>query len=177
MSKKELFEAFCGLFPEYAKLVVKYKKFGGRTLNLHISFPETGEIKSLMFLYYSDDNWGFGTKLWRRKPSSGRPTYEETIEKKVAVDLGPTFDEEARCEYLIKKFQESFPEYINRVIGYKITGYNRLEVIFNSGKTKPFIYKGKNSQLGESIEEVMECDESGNNTTSEDNTDQSDDGN
>lgn len=83
MSKKELFEAFCKLHPSYKNRVVCYKKFGSRVLIIYINPAENAEsknIQSLAFLYYSDDNWQLGTKLWRRKPASGKPTHEGSMD-------------------------------------------------------------------------------------------------
>lgn len=63
MGKEELFEVFKDMFPIWAGEVTSYKKIGSRTLAIKF---EDGT--SRVFLYVNDNNWQFGTKLWRKRP-------------------------------------------------------------------------------------------------------------
>lgn len=84
MNKEELFKAFQELFPEWAKLATSYKKIGSKTLAItfdtwtHPGLEEKKEV-SRVFLYVDQNNWHFGTKLWRKRP--------EKIEKKVKEEV------------------------------------------------------------------------------------------
>lgn len=77
MSKEELFEKFKEMFPTWARTAGSYKKIGSRTLAINFAKEVVnGEViyESRVFLYINDDNWQFGTKLWRKRP--------EKVEKK-----------------------------------------------------------------------------------------------
>lgn len=75
MNKEQLFDMFRAFFPEWAKYVIKYKKIASRTLA--IWFKYKGVECSRVFLYIDQDNWQFGTKLWRKRP--------ERLEKKANI--------------------------------------------------------------------------------------------
>lgn len=63
MRNDELFEIFKTMFPEYAKCAKNSRLIGSKAISI-----EMGNGKSLIFMYYNQDNWTFGTKVWRRKP-------------------------------------------------------------------------------------------------------------
>lgn len=66
---KELIDVFEDMFPDWAGHVVEYKPFQRDVIILIL---EGG--RSLVFFHKGDDNWSFGTKLYRPKP-------RKTIEK------------------------------------------------------------------------------------------------
>lgn len=75
MNKEKLFKAFQELFPDWAKKATSYKKIGSKTLAIRFATEVTlgedsGEVKeeSRVFLYIDQNNWQFGTKLWRKRP-------------------------------------------------------------------------------------------------------------
>lgn len=71
MRKEELFAKFQLMFPDWAKCVVSYKKIGPKVLAMDFVFEKNLEEPkkcSRVFLYISEDNWQFGTKLWRKRP-------------------------------------------------------------------------------------------------------------
>lgn len=73
MNKEELFNAFKVLFPNWAEHVEAYRKIGSRTLAIKFRFVESlhdenGIETSRVFLYVDENNWQFGTKLWRKRP-------------------------------------------------------------------------------------------------------------
>lgn len=76
MNKEELFNAFKVLFPNWVEYVNSYKKIGSKTLAIEFRFPcytpESHCFKkvSRVFLYVNEDNWQFGTKLWRKRPDN-----------------------------------------------------------------------------------------------------------
>lgn len=75
MTRTDIFDAFMKLFPTWAPHVESYKKIGSKTISLQFK-----NGKSRVFLYNDDDNWNFGTKLWRKKP---KPIPKKKKEKKV----------------------------------------------------------------------------------------------
>ena len=68
MTKNELFGVFKLMFPEWAKMATSYKKIGGRTLAINFETNQGMVNFSRVFLYIDNDNWQFGTKLWRKRP-------------------------------------------------------------------------------------------------------------
>lgn len=78
MNKQQLFEAFNSLFPDWAKRLTSYKKIGSKTLALTFLEGTSDNITSTsrVFLYVDQNNWHFGTKLWRKRPM--RLTKNET---------------------------------------------------------------------------------------------------
>lgn len=64
MKQQEIYEKFKQFFPNFEKLVTKVEKTGSRVIRLTL---ENSEVP-LLFLYYSDNNWSFGTNLWRKRP-------------------------------------------------------------------------------------------------------------
>lgn len=72
MSKEQLFNVFADLFPDWARTAVSYKKVGSKTLAIKfVQFGDTVADKkeiSRVFMYYSPNNWQFGTKIWRKRP-------------------------------------------------------------------------------------------------------------
>lgn len=93
MNKEELFKAFQELFPEWAANAHSYKKIGSRVLA--ITFKITHEYENIdrsldedvsrVFLYNNQNNWQFGTKLWRKRP--------ERLNKKVKKQEEETHEE------------------------------------------------------------------------------------
>lgn len=67
MTKTDIFNIFKVMFPEWAKYVTGYKKIGGRVIAIKYDMGE-GKRGSLVFLYIDQNNWQFGTKLWRKRP-------------------------------------------------------------------------------------------------------------
>lgn len=80
MKNAELFEIFKGMFPDFAKCAKGSKLIGSKAISIEM---ENG--KSLIFMYYGQDNWSFGTKVWRRKPD---PTPKKPKDKKKAGVYG-----------------------------------------------------------------------------------------
>lgn len=72
MNKEQLFEKFKVLFPNWAGRAIFYKKIGSKTLKIIFAsdIGVVNEIKntSRVFLYNNEDDWQFGTKLWRKRP-------------------------------------------------------------------------------------------------------------
>lgn len=67
MKGAEIFQEFCTLFPDYAEAADGYKKIGSKTIKLE--FTDNGKaLKPLIFMYKGDNDWTFGTRVWRRKP-------------------------------------------------------------------------------------------------------------
>lgn len=64
MRKFELIDNFCRLFPNFANEATGFKKIGSNVIVVKFE-----NAKSLVFLYVSDENWSFGTKLWRKRPA------------------------------------------------------------------------------------------------------------
>ena len=64
MSERELIEKFMMMFPDWNRKAISYKQIGPRALVINYK-----DKKSKVFLYYNDNNWQFGTKLWRRRPT------------------------------------------------------------------------------------------------------------
>lgn len=81
MTKEELFEVFSRMFPEFAKKATSYKKIGSRVLAIKF-VEEIVDRKiietSRVFLYIDENNWQFGTKLWRKRPERLNKKLEET---------------------------------------------------------------------------------------------------
>lgn len=71
MTGEDLYNAFKEMFPDYADKTIAYKKIGSRTLSILTEVSE----KTFVFLYISDDNWHFGTKLWRKRPDKVSSRY------------------------------------------------------------------------------------------------------
>lgn len=65
MNKEQIFEAFKKMFPQWAANVVSFKKIGSRCLAIFFN-----DNTSLVFLYIDENNWQFGTKLWRKRPGN-----------------------------------------------------------------------------------------------------------
>lgn len=74
MTKEELFDNFKILFPNWKDRVVSYKKIGSKSLAIKIAkyITKSGAVSedcdSRVFLYENQNNWQFGTKLWRKRP-------------------------------------------------------------------------------------------------------------
>ncbi len=64
MTKHELYYNFCRLFPAWSSFVQDYKKIGSRTIVMNFRYDKTSKV----FMYYDDNNWQFGTKIWRKRP-------------------------------------------------------------------------------------------------------------
>lgn len=64
MKKEEIYNAFVRLFPKWEESVISYKKIGSRAICLF--FEEKN--KKLIFFYNNDEDWTFGTKVWRNRP-------------------------------------------------------------------------------------------------------------
>lgn len=79
MSGEGLYKAFKEMFPDYAEKTIAYKKIGSRTLSILTEISD----KTFVFLYISDDNWQFGTKLWRKRPDKVSAKYHEEHIKKL----------------------------------------------------------------------------------------------
>lgn len=75
MGKEQLFRKFWIMFPDWAAKATSYKKIGSKCLA--ITFKSG---ISRVFLYVDENNWQFGTKLWRKRP--------DRIEKKSLVISG-----------------------------------------------------------------------------------------
>lgn len=71
MTGEDLYNAFKEMFPGYAEKTIAYKKIGSRTLSILTEISD----KTFVFLYISDDNWQFGTKLWRKRPDKVSSRY------------------------------------------------------------------------------------------------------
>lgn len=80
-SKEELFAEFTKMFPLWAEKATDYKKIGSRALCIFFKTGTVGEV-SRVFLYYDENNWQFGTKMWRKVPNHVRKKMEERGKKK-----------------------------------------------------------------------------------------------
>lgn len=76
MTKDELFIRFVTLFPYWKSEVRSYKKIGSKCISI-----EFIDGTSKVFLYYSPDNWNFGTKLWRKKPQNKNGLAYDAMER------------------------------------------------------------------------------------------------
>lgn len=63
MTKEQLMVKFYQKFPEWMSSVVETKKLGPRAIAIKMD-----NDVSLVWLWNSDDDWQFGTKLWRMMP-------------------------------------------------------------------------------------------------------------
>ena len=63
MKGADIYQKFCTMFPFYAEAADGYKKIGSKTIKL-----EYTDNTSLIFMYKGDNDWTFGTRVWRRKP-------------------------------------------------------------------------------------------------------------
>lgn len=80
MSKEELMAAFERLFPNWIKDVVSYKKIGSKCLSIcfkrvDVQRPSYTKVSmyTRVFLYKNDNDWHFGTKLYRKRPDKIAP--------------------------------------------------------------------------------------------------------
>ena len=83
MNKEELFKAFQELFPDWAAHVHSYKKIGSKVLAIEFGFKDKSETEriSRVFLYDSQNNWQFGTKLWRKRPEKTKKKSKKEVKK------------------------------------------------------------------------------------------------
>lgn len=73
MNKFELIKAFEELFPSWTNKVYNYKKIGPNLLVVEFTGYNTANHPvsySRIFLYKGKDDWCFGTKLYRKRPSN-----------------------------------------------------------------------------------------------------------
>lgn len=64
MTAKDLFEKLMNVYwKSMSNLQGSYKKIGARALKLEVDGG-----KPLYFIWYDDDNWTIGTKMYRKKP-------------------------------------------------------------------------------------------------------------
>ena len=69
MTRDNIWEGFCKLFPDWVKNVESYRKIGSKTIELTMkSVNENNEKRKLIFLYKDPWDWTFGSKVWRAKP-------------------------------------------------------------------------------------------------------------
>lgn len=73
MSKEELFNTFAKMFPDWARCTICYRKIGSKALlitfkNFGESLSDPEEHSTRVFLWIDENNWQFGTKLWRKRP-------------------------------------------------------------------------------------------------------------
>lgn len=64
MTGAQIFQEFCNLFPDYAVTANGYEKIGSKAIKLSYN----GGLHHLIFMYKGDDDWTFGTRVWRKKP-------------------------------------------------------------------------------------------------------------
>lgn len=81
MTKEQLFDAFKILFPNFVEGVKSYRKIGSKTIAI-----EFKEGKSRVFLFVDNDNWHFGTKLWRKRPDVLTKKYAKKKMNKEILD-------------------------------------------------------------------------------------------
>jgi hypothetical protein len=73
MTRDNIWDGFCKLFPDYVKHVESYRKIGSKTIELTMdTADENGEKKKLIFLYNDPWDWTFGSKVWRARPRKQR---------------------------------------------------------------------------------------------------------
>lgn len=69
MTADALYDEFVAIFPdalehgEQGNVVTKYDKIGARMLRIEFS-----DAPTLYFLWYDENNWNLGTKMYRQKP-------------------------------------------------------------------------------------------------------------
>lgn len=68
MTRDNIWDGFCKLFPDWAKHVESYRKIGSKTIELTMDT----EKKKLIFLYNDPWDWTFGSKVWRVRPRKQR---------------------------------------------------------------------------------------------------------
>lgn len=68
MKKEEIYNAFVRLFPKWEESVISYKKIGSRAIALFFTSSFFEKDKKLIFFYNNDEDWTFGTKVWRNRP-------------------------------------------------------------------------------------------------------------
>lgn len=68
MKGSEIFRKFVTLFPEYAGAIARYTKIGSKAIKLEYTGANGEALKPLIFMYKGEDDWTFGTRVWRRKP-------------------------------------------------------------------------------------------------------------
>lgn len=89
MKKAELFDIFTKMFPDMAKEVVKVKLIGSKAISMSMNSD-----KSLIFMWYDDNNWTLGTKVWRRKPEH-TPKKKEKKKDNFEGMMNPPVEQEA----------------------------------------------------------------------------------
>lgn len=65
MKIDNVYNHFIYMFPNWKNDVVAYKKVGSSAICIIFRGG-----KSRIFLYRSEDDWTFGTKLWRKRPDN-----------------------------------------------------------------------------------------------------------
>lgn len=62
----KIYENFDRLCPAMACFVKSYELIGPKAIVIH--FLDDVSFQKLFFMYYSDENWNLGTKMWRKVP-------------------------------------------------------------------------------------------------------------
>ncbi len=73
ISRNELLDQFKKMFPNYADDVISCKRLGSRAIAIKFKNDQNNgndSVKSRVFLYINENNWSFGTKLWRKRPDA-----------------------------------------------------------------------------------------------------------
>lgn len=70
MTKPELYDKFTELFPEWTGRVIGFKRIQPRVLKLQIraDFEDPTQDVMRYFMYINEDDWSFGTKIYRNAP-------------------------------------------------------------------------------------------------------------
>ena len=82
MSELDLLQKFHELFPNHAQNLESYTRTGANILSIRLKNTD----KSLVFLYNNEQNWTFGTKLYRRVPECYMKHLEAVRKKEKEVE-------------------------------------------------------------------------------------------
>lgn len=107
MTTDELYNRFVSLFPVYKAGIIYCEKIGARAIKITLI---GGRIR--YFIWYNDENWTFGTKLYRKRPEKQKKV--EAKKKELTDEVEKLKDETERTKrvstLMARLYGLDFPE-------------------------------------------------------------------